>query len=275
MIQTMTNEELRSFIPNVVHEVKGETLLIDKIRPWLSSSQDWLINGFVGSSFEFPESLLPLAKKLIVWRAMTMAIPSLDLSLTPAGFSVINTDGRAPASKERVERLIASLKSSVDANLPPFISSLLKLPEWRDTAMGGYWADTFMLGLDDAEMAKGDRDLVETYRQMREHALRFQRVLAQEYVGAQVLLLTRGAVYDEAAPSDNKLLWQTIRSSELKYVKSRMAGEFHPDEIWHLAEPILLVLRNCADLGRIWEEEMGEYLNVEPFKNTRKGGYFF
>lgn len=59
---TMTNAELRSLIPNVIHEVEGEALLIDKLAPWLESATLWLAENIVGESYSLPESVLPHAK---------------------------------------------------------------------------------------------------------------------------------------------------------------------------------------------------------------------
>ena len=54
---TITNAELRSLIPNVIHEVEGESLLIDKLAPWLASANKWLTDNFVGEDYSLPESL--------------------------------------------------------------------------------------------------------------------------------------------------------------------------------------------------------------------------
>lgn len=277
---TMTNAELRSLIPNVIHEVEGETLLIDKLAPWLESASAWLAANIVGDSFSLPDSLLPNAKKIIVYKAFAEAIPSLDLTLSPAGFAVINTDGRAPASKERVERLIDSLRNFVDANLPPFLASLLKRADWRTSPMGDYWLDTFMLGLDDAQKFKSDKDLLSTYKLMRESALRFQTVLAQEYLGKNLLTAVRAAVY-ESDSDERSSVWHLLNRAVLKYITYAERGikgqNEHPIShyVWHYAQPILLELRSCESLFHIWEAEMSDKFRVEPFKNTVKGGFFF
>lgn len=50
-----------------------------------------------------------ITAKLIATEVLSWAIPSLDLVLTPNGFGVVSTQNIAPASKERVDRLIGSL----------------------------------------------------------------------------------------------------------------------------------------------------------------------
>lgn len=274
----MTNGELRTLVPNVIHEVEGETLLVDKLAPWLASAARWLTDNFVGEDYSMPETLLPLAKNLIVFKAFADAVPSLDITLSPAGFAVINTDGRAPASKERVERLVASLRSFIDSNLPPFILSLLRREDWRDTPMGDYWLSTFMFGLEDANDFKSDKDLLTTFRLMRGKALRFQMALEQFYLGKQLLREVRSAGY-ESVSDDRAAIWRMLHDAVLKHVtcKNGCQGLGCPDlhELWHFAQPILYELRSCENLYRIWEAEMGARVKVEPYKNTVRGGFFF
>ena len=52
--------------------------------------------------------------RIVAFDAFRNAIPHLDLILTPNGFGIVNNSSIAPASKERVERLIASLLSNRD-----------------------------------------------------------------------------------------------------------------------------------------------------------------
>lgn len=279
MTLTMTNEELRSYIPNVVHEVEGEALLVDKMKPWLDSAVHWLTDIIIGEDYQLTEKQEGFAKKIIVAKAFAEAIPSLDLALTPSGFAVINGDGRAPASKERIERLIESLRASVDALLTPFLSMLLTYKEWRDTPMGNYWLDTFLVGLDDAQALMRGTDLLTTYRSMRESALMFQRELEHKYLGKNLLTYLRGAIHDREASHDARNFWFAIHRAEIRYITFHSSDQKAkcPDEheVWHLVEPLLRELKYCSELYEIWEPEMGEYFKVEPFKNTRKGGYFF
>lgn len=275
---TMTNDELRSLIPNVIHEVEGETPLIDKLAPWIETAKAWLSDNFVGEGFSLPEGHLPLARKIIVYKAFAEAIPSLDVTLSPAGFAVINTDGRVPASKERVERIIASLHSSVEANLLPFILNLLKTDDWRSTPMGQYWLGTFMYGLDDAMANKRDKDLVTAYRLMRDSALRFETELSQDYLGKNLMQHLRDARY--CMPSDCTLVvCDLIRRAELRYISFHNRDQKvkcpADHEVWHLVQPILRELQYWPELREIWEAEMGDQFRVEPFKNTVKGGFFF
>ncbi len=276
---TLTNEELRSLIPNVIHEVEGESLLVDKLSHWIESAKSWLAAYIVGESFSLPDSLLPLAKKIIVYKAFAEAVPSLDVTLSPAGFAVISTEGRAPASKERIERLVASLKSYVDTNLPPFVASLLKLPEWRDSYMGRFWLKAF-IGLDDVMALKQTSDVLSTYYAIRDPAITFLTAIARNYIGADLMTAVRDAVYVPKS-DDYIVVWNAIHRAVRKFLVDTDFGKNIADEhelshiYWHYVQPVMMDIRSSEELYALWESEMGDKFRVEPFKNTVKGGFFF
>ena len=63
---------------------------------------------------------------------MLRAVPSLDLVLTPNGFGIVSNQNVAPASRERVSRLIASLETSRDNAIEQLVTYLFRWAEWRD-----------------------------------------------------------------------------------------------------------------------------------------------
>jgi len=58
---------------------------------------------------EASHTTLILACQIAAYDAFHRAIPHLDVILTPNGFGIVSNSNIAPASKERVERLMASL----------------------------------------------------------------------------------------------------------------------------------------------------------------------
>lgn len=71
---TIDNTRLRKLIPGVIHEVRNESTLYDKLHPWLLSAKQWIEDEFLGPDFTPPPSILPLAEKIIVNRAFAQAI---------------------------------------------------------------------------------------------------------------------------------------------------------------------------------------------------------
>lgn len=277
MILTIDNNRLRELIPGVIHEVDDETTLYDKMLPWLNSAMAWLEDNFIGSGFELPLAFNELVEKIIVNKAFAEAIPSLDVVLSPAGFAVISTDGRAPASKERIERLVSSLNSYVDANTSLLISKLHLIPLWNVSDIGRWWCATFIPDLSDAFRFRNQNTLLDTYRSMRSHALRFEQKVAELYLGHSTLEAIRN---DQFSSDPNMRSFITmIREAELRYISFHVCDQKSkcPDdhEVWHLIRPIIARLSYFPELQLRWQAEMGHRFNVEPFKNDVRGGFYF
>ena len=274
---TLDNERLRLLIPNIIHEVEGETPLFDKLLPWLTSARLWM-EEFILGEFQPENGLYELAEKIIVYKAFAEAVPSLDVTLSPAGFAVINTDGRAPASKERVERIVASLSSFVDANLAVLVRELHRCLEWVASSLGVWFRATFIPEFTDVPGFRTDKDMLTTYKTMRGIALEFERELEEKYLGHDFLGLLRSSFprFEKVGELD---MFDAVRGAELRYISFHLSDrapkcpEGH--EVWHLARPIVARLNYWPELKALWEQEMGEKIKVEPFKNTVRGGFYF
>lgn len=149
-MKLITNDaDLRRYIPNQVVAVKGEASLFDKIAYWLDTAEQWIFATFCPESVvdailaDNPHSPIrnPLAA-IAAHRALADAIPSLDLVQTVNGFAVVSNQNLAPASRDRVDRLIAAHRSQRDTAISALIPLLAALPEWRDTPQCGYFRST-------------------------------------------------------------------------------------------------------------------------------------
>ena len=108
------DDTLRQCLPNVFATVKGEMSLFDKVKVDIDLAEHWVIETFTSiKTFGAIQGYVDsnptkiITAKLIASEALRRAIPSLDLVLTPNGFGVVSNQNVAPASKERVDRLIA------------------------------------------------------------------------------------------------------------------------------------------------------------------------
>ena len=111
MIITTINQFIEA-VPTVNSEIDFADL-----RTYIKSGELWLKNNVLGTAlfarvnaFQDPlqepdATLKELCTNVIANHAYWDAIPFLDLVHTPSGFGVINNNQKAPASKERVERL--------------------------------------------------------------------------------------------------------------------------------------------------------------------------
>ena len=271
----LDNKKLRALIPGVIHEVTGETSLYEKLSPWLESAC-WLLEQEIFDDYQPEGALYTLAEKIAVERAFAVAIPSLDVTLSPAGFAVINTDGRAPASKERVERLIASLTSSADANTVVLLDRLNRCKEWVESPKGQWYRATFLPDFNHLPKIEPGQLIFSVYRSVRSRALMFEQEMAEHYLGRSFMATLRSSY--PAFPTDgHREIYELIRSIELDFVRISGKCELPPDPnmCWHMVRPILAQLDYFPELKQQWESEMGQKIKVEPFKNTVKGGFYF
>jgi hypothetical protein len=138
------------------------------IQPFISQAENEIKGFLIGNDLynwlltESPDSELILtASRLICFKAYLNAIPFVDLIQTPNGFGVVSNSNVAPASKERVERLIAWCNKSIDTNsdllLIQIFSNRFALTEW--TKFNKFKTLTscfFSTGIDFAQYSKSE-----------------------------------------------------------------------------------------------------------------------
>lgn len=93
------------------------------------------------------KALVPLVERYVCLEAYAEAIPSLDLVLTPTGFGVVSNQNVAPASADRVERLLARVRHERDDALDALIRELRCQSLWHDTPQArSFFTSLFWLG---------------------------------------------------------------------------------------------------------------------------------
>lgn len=131
--------EMKKFLPAL--SMKGEPALFDDA---LVSAQEDLAASIVGASLEErielreveDARLLTRCQRIISLQAFLASVPEMDLVLTDAGFGVISNQDVAPASKDRVQALRASLQARLDNEKDRLVEYLLtseQYEDWRGT----------------------------------------------------------------------------------------------------------------------------------------------
>ena len=102
----------------------------------------WLIDNFCPKEIfddiadrPDPSTAKVTMARIVAFDAFRSAIPHLDIILTPNGFGIVNNSNIAPASKERVERLINSLLDNRDNEIESrstLVAQICKCFEIRD-----------------------------------------------------------------------------------------------------------------------------------------------
>lgn len=198
------NASLMHWLPNVVSEVKGEKPLFEKLDKYLVLSETWLITTFLGNSFFFElartpaESEYHLGIELIVaCDAFIRAIPSLDLVLTPNGFGVVSNQNVAPASKDRVAALTASMERTRDDALDIMLQYIRGRDAWATTEQARWFAKTIFPDLSSLASVLGEHRWAD-YLRLRPQILAIQDRVAADYISPQLL---QQLIYDDYGQS--------------------------------------------------------------------------
>ena len=197
-----SDEQLRRYLPNAFATAQGEPPFFDKVLPWLETAERWLFQQFIGDTFE--PSLLAMGENepvrltascVVAHEAMLRAVPSLDLVLTPNGFGIVSNQNVAPASRERVSRLIPSLETSRDNAIEQLITYLFRETEWYDSPTRHWFTATLFPNLDLANLCGFTEHRWANYLGLRSNAITIETEIANDYVSPEQLAVFRNEVF--------------------------------------------------------------------------------
>jgi len=255
-------------IPNTLLEVEGETPLSAKLAPWIQDAKNWLESEYLGPDDFLSHADNLRAIRIVVFKAFADAVPSLDLVVTPTGFGIISTDSVAPASKERIERLLESLRTKIYGELELLLDSCHQYMEWRSSEPGKYFCSTFLSSLRDY-----NKKIFDSYDDMRSEAMRIESLVAEQCLGKSLMDLLRDE-YNSRIPFAARHLADAVHSAVRQIVCLQVRKPVE-DVIWFYCRPIIEIIRNSTEYCDIWNKEMGEIFSHVRFKNDIKGSYFF
>lgn len=265
----LTSETLRRYIPNVFAEVEGETPLADKLAPFIDSARVWLETEYLGPDDFLSDAHNDFALRLLVAKAVADAVPSLDLVVTPTGMAVVNTDTLAPASKDRVERLISSLLERVRKGIPVLLDLCRTYESWRLSERGRYFGASFISSPRDCE------GLDISFEEARRRAILVEGAMADRYLGRTMLDTLRDDYNSGAVTRGNSLVNLLIATLTNIIPAPDYERVFDQNALWHAACPVLNELPRHAKYIQLWEAEMGDRFKSFGFVNDIKGGYYF
>lgn len=269
--------DLRRYIPNQVVAVKGEASLFDKTAYWLDTAEQWIFDTFCSASVidailaDNPQSAILLTLAAVAaHRALADAIPSLDLVQTVNGFAVVSNQNLAPASRDRVDRLIAAHRSQCDTAISALIPLLAAVPEWRDTPPCDFFRATlFTTPAHIRPLASGVATW-ERYEELHPAIAAAENRLAAEYISPELMQRLRDEALGLSPLStlDSRLcealkghVADIIQDSPLRDTALRDIVDYirrHPDTFpeWHRSDTARLfsppVFRNAKEAKGYW-----------------------
>lgn len=277
------NDTLKKYVPNTLKEVVGETPLYDKIRYHLQQAEQWLTDTFVSSetmgrirTYSDSTPLLHYCRIITAAEAMLHAIPQLDLILTPNGFGIVSNQNIAPASKERIERLLLSLEKLRDDALQIILSLLPNAHHWTASPQYEYFAATLFPNLNTIHQLGFTDHIWQHYQEVHAQLLTIEQRLETEYFSKPLMDTLRTAnilsAWDSLAYHDQyRHLYQRIFAIEFSILRT---GEY---PIPSIIDTINIIRSAKGNVFAEWKQsDTAKLFESHGYKNKKESsGYFF
>ena len=257
--------------------VKGEVSLFDKVKVDIDLAENWVIETFVSTKtfnticgYADDNPLKIITAKLIASEALRRAIPSLDLVLTPNGFGVVSNQNIAPASKERVDRLIGSLADYRDDCIANLLPALVGASQWLTSSQASFFGETLFPDLAITDQVKGTGSKWERYLSLRPKILDIEASLAEEFFSPELMVRLRNEVLRRTHTADLARVINAIRGQVVDLLNG---GSIRMRDMIDVVNHI----RCNPDLFPEWLDSETAKLYAPPiFKNKKEArGYFF
>ena len=283
-----TDAQLRAHIPNIIASVKGETPFIERLALFLDLAEDWVNTTFTGEStfnticgYTDNNNIKILCSRLVVADALRRAIPSLDIVLTPNGFAVVNTSNLAPASKQRVDRLVDSMLAHRDeciaALLPALVGTVSSsqddviAKDWLASSQAIFFGATLFPDLsiiDAIGVAAGSR--WEKYLELRSQVIDLEASLAEEWFSPELMSALRSENLRSDLTQKRSKVVCLVKAQVVSYLRS---GAFNSRR---LADIVNYIRQNPEAFSEWHLSETAKLFDPPVFKNEKKAsGYFF
>lgn len=277
------NTTLLRYIPNTLKAVAGETSLYDKIQYHLLHAETWLTDTFVSTdtmsrikTYSDITPLLHFCRIIVTAEAMLHAIPQLDLILTPNGFGIVSNQNIAPASKERIERLLLSLEKTRDDALQTIQPMLLEAHHWLNSKPYNFFAKTMFPTLDIVQNLGFNDHIWLKYTDIRNQLIIIEDKLARDYFSESLMETLRKCIIRNdfsKSPDSNAYLKLSnrIRSIEFSILRT---GEFPTPSIIDAVN--LIRTTKFTTFPDWWKSDLPNLFKDHGYKNKKDSpGYFF
>ena len=257
------NSVLLQHIPNVIASVEGEPSLFDKIGQYIRTAEAWLEYRIVPKSAidasDKAEEAVAYARQAVAAEAFRLAVPSLDLVLTNNGFGVVSNNTVAPASRERVASLVASLVSVRDTAVENIAYALAGTGHVLSGCVFAGYGLQRALGCTD--------NLLERYLQDKPRLQHIEDTVATRVLSHPLLYDLREAAYDRLDES-------TAQGRLMALVRAAVVASFK-ESLPRLPEIVSLIRRTPEMFARWEHSDAACWWSDGRFVNDRtKGGFW-
>ena len=206
----------------------------------------------------------------VVSDAVRCAVPSLDLVLTPNGFGIVSNTNVAPASKERVERLIASLLDMRDKAVEQLLNQLPLMQSWTASAQCRWFTATLFPNIDLVSLCGFTEHRWEKYLELRSKVLDIEDSLAEEYFSHELMAVLRQQAL--ATSANESYAWIVAR------MKPQIVDFIHDKPIAQqkIVDIVNFIRNNPEEFPEWHNSDTAKLFSPPKFENkiTNKGYWF-
>lgn len=275
---------LREYIPNVIGMVDDERSLYAKLRPEIELAEGWLEENLTGSTMLDKiaaggrDARYEALATAIVSRSFAAGIPQLDLVLTPNGFGIVSNANVAPASKERIERLIVTLQRRESESLTMLLRHLRRDSDWHNSEQCRWLAKSIIQDLNlatkfgnkNGPYEECDTDRWGVFLTLRQKAYDIEAEIANGWISPQLMARLRECEATATYSEETGALVSFVKGVVCTAIRT---GELNRK----LLDDAVTYIRAYPDLFPEWHSSETAKLFAPPiFANAKgAGGYFF
>lgn len=271
------NDVLMRYVPNSIKPVAGEISLFEKIEDHLQLAEDWLLTYFMPeatftriASYADSNPMKHHICQLVVADALCRAVPSLDLVLTPNGFGVVSTNTVGAASKQRVDRLIGSLRDIRDNEIEQVLLLLPEAHAWATSSYADFFGATLFPNIDLVTLCGITSARWDKYLELRSRCISIELTLAEDYFSPELMSELRHEFLVGSMNVQRLRLVHAIRSQVVDVLQDKPINGTRMRDLVNY-------IRHNPELFPTWHNSATAQLFSPPkFENKKKSsGYFF
>jgi general stress protein CsbA len=263
---------LKSYIPNIISSVKGETDIYDKLTPFIESAEQWFLRNFlIIGLVNVSTNVKRLACEIVVSEAYRNALPHLDLILTPNGFATTGNQNLSPASKMRVDRLVGGLIAQRDKAMNELLHTLPSdVSAWGSTPQGSWFSATLFPTLDVVLQSGVTEHVWDKYLELRPRIIDIEASLAEDFFSPELMAALRQRVLSQNLQSEDESVVSGIQAQIIAVLRGECIN-------MRKMTSIVNFIRDNEDAFPQWHSSDTAKLFSPPiFQNKKQSqGYFF
>lgn len=270
-MKLITNDEtLRRFIPHIMREVKGEVPIFDKLAPFLELAEQSFCHHFVPAELLDAGSVRDLASQAVAFEAYRLAIPALDLVLTPNGFATVGTQKLVPASKTRTDRLVGGLLADRDKVLAQLLHILPDIEGWCDSSQGRWFAATLFPTFDVCRQSGETEQSWAKYQELRPQIIDLEASLSEEWLSPELMSALRSENLRGDLTQQRSEIVRQVQAQITGYLRG---GSFNSRR---LADIVNFIRQRETEFPEWHNSETAKLFAPPVFRNEKNAkGYWF